>query len=140
MLKLLNSLTSFVKKLFKIKIIKKVLALITLIFSYKIVKYFWNFNKIILYCLSVIFAGISWDEYSILNEIKLGYDAVKLYILSFFNQDSGFIKNKTIETKNDIKQIIYKNHTNISNEIDDDYVYVIADKFPPPLGFDSEDH
>jgi len=33
-------------------------------------------------------------------------------------------------TKNDIKEIIYKDHTNIDNRVDDDYVYVLADRLP----------
>nr|YP_010296706.1 hypothetical protein MN596_mgp24 [Polyozellus multiplex]UMI33299.1 hypothetical protein [Polyozellus multiplex] len=33
-------------------------------------------------------------------------------------------------TKKNIKEIIYKDHTNIKNEIDNDYVYVIAERLP----------
>jgi hypothetical protein len=108
MLKIGTWLNKMYKKLMKIKIIKAFLGLITVIMSYKLVNYFFKFNKIIMYLLGLVFVGISWEDLKILSTIKLIYDDFKLYVLSFFNQDSSIIKNKTIETKNDIDKIIYK--------------------------------
>jgi hypothetical protein len=111
----------------KIKIIKALLGVITVLMSYKLVNYLFKFNKLIFYLFGLIFVGFNWNDYHVLNEMKLIYDSVKLYLLSYFpnNNITDGIKDST---RKDIKEIIYKDHTNISNSIDDDYVYVIADK------------
>jgi len=117
------------KKIIKIKIIKALIGLITVVMSYKTVNYFFKFNKLIIYLFGLIFVGFNWNDYHVLNEIKLIWDSVILYILSYLpnNEITDDIKDST---KKDMKEIInYKDHTNINGKIDDDYVYVIAEKF-----------
>jgi hypothetical protein len=120
----------------KIKLIKALLGLFTVLMSYKLVNYLFKFNKLIFYLFGLIFVtqgeGINWNDYQVLNEMKLIWDSVKLYLLSYFPFSYGG-KNDITDglkdsTRKDIKEIIYKDHTNISNSINDDYVYVIADK------------
>lgn len=117
-------------KIMRIKLIKAIMGLITVLLSYKIIKYFWYFNKVIIYIIGMIYVGINWSDIQFLNEIKLIWDSIKIYILN--NLPSNEITKDMIDaTKSDIKEVInYKDHTNIDNRIDDDYVYVIADKLP----------
>ena len=117
MLKIGTWLNKMHKKLMKIKIIKAFLGLITVIMSYKLVNYFFKFNKIIMYLLGLVLVGTSWEDLKILSSIKLIYDDFKLYVLSFFNQDTEIIKNKTFETKNDIKKIINEDLPILEKEV-----------------------
>jgi hypothetical protein len=125
MLKIGTWLNKMHKKLMKIKIIKAFLGLITVIMSYKLVNYFFKFNKIIMYLLGLVFVGISWEDLKIFKSIKLIYDDFKLYVLSFFNQDSSIIKNETTETKKEIKTIIEKDEVKKINikEVDDKSIF-----------------
>jgi hypothetical protein len=119
-------------KLYKkiIKIIKALLGVITVLMSYKLVNYLFKFNKLIFYLFGLIFVGFNWNDYHVLNEMKLIWDSVKLYFLTFF-PNNEITDEMKVSTKKDIKEIInYKDHTNINGKIDDDYVYVIADKIP----------
>ena len=46
--------------------------------------------------------GVNWNDVEIIQDAKLYYDSAKLYILSFFNQESKIIKKEVAETKKDI--------------------------------------
>ena len=71
---MLTKITRFTKNVIsyitKIKWVKALLALIAILMSYKLIRYFWYFNKIIIYLLGLIFAGINFNDYHFLNEIK----------------------------------------------------------------------
>jgi len=132
--KLMITFHKLYKKIIKIKIIKALLGVITVLMSYKLVNYLFKFNKLIFYLFGLIFVtqgeGFNWNDYHVLNEMKLIWDSVKLYILTFF-PNNEITDEMKVSTKKDIKEIInYKDHTNINGKIDDDYVYVIADKIP----------
>jgi len=80
--------------------------------SYKLIRYFIKFNKFIIYLLGLIIVGFNWQDYQIINDIKLGYDSLKLHVLSYFNQENDFIKDKVNKTEKDIKQIVVKEQQN----------------------------
>jgi len=113
----------------RIKLIKAVMGVFTVLMSYKIIKFIWYFNKAIIYIIGLLFVGVNWSDYRIISEIKLIYDSLVLYLLSFL-PDNDVTDEMSNSTKNDIKEIIYKDHTNIDNRVDDDYVYVLADRLP----------
>ena len=103
-------------RLMKIKLIKALISVFTVLLSYSLIRYLWYFNKVIIYLFGLIFVGVNWNDYHIFKEIKLIYDSVVLYILSYFpsNEITNEIKDST---RKDIKGIIYKDHTNINNNI-----------------------
>lgn len=128
--KIMITFHKLTKNIMKIKLIKALIGLITVLMSYKIVNYFFKFNKLIIYLFGLIFVGFNWSDYHVLNEIKLIWDSLKLYFLNLL-PNNEITDEMKVSTKKDMTEIIiYKDHTNISNEIDDDYVYVIADKIP----------
>ena len=125
-------LHKFYNKIMKIKLIKALLGVVTIILSYSIIRNFIKFNKIIIYLCGLLFVGINWSDYHLLKELKLIYDSIVLYLLSYFpnNVMTDEIKDST---KKDIKGIIYRDHTNITRingDVSQDNVYVIADKLP----------
>jgi len=99
----------------KIKWIKALLAFIGILMSYKLIRYFIKFNKFIIYLLGLIIVGFNWQDYQIINDIKLGYDSLKLHVLSYFNQENDFIKDKVNKTEKDIKQIVVKEQQNLKS-------------------------
>jgi hypothetical protein len=132
-LKLRDMLHKFYNKIMKIKLIKALLGVVTIILSYSIIRNFIKFNKIIIYLFGLLFVGINWSDYHLLKEMKLIYDSIVLYILSYFPKNimTDEIKDST---RKDITEIInYKDHTNVPNingEVSQDSVYVIADRLP----------
>ena len=89
--------------------------------SYRIVKFTWYFNKLIIYLIGAIFVGFNWGDYPYLKEIGIIYDYVVLYIFGWLpdNQTADSIKTSK---KENIKSIIYKDHTNLDDK------FIIADK------------
>jgi hypothetical protein len=67
-------------RLLKIKIIKALYGVITILLSYSLVRYFLYFNKLILWLIGLIFVGFNWSDYHIFKELRLIYD-LKNYIL-----------------------------------------------------------
>src|ERR1700734_511893 len=124
MLKMLQIATRFVKKLYKYNIIKWFVKFYSLIFkwygilmSFRIIKFFWYFNKFIFIGLGLLFTGLNWDSFELFNSIKLGYDSLKLYILSFFNPEIKVISNQVIKTKEDINKIL-ESEEKVTDEIE----------------------
>lgn len=72
-----------------------------------------------MYLLGLVFIGFNWSDYQIINDLILAYDSLKLYILSIFNQDSDFVKDKVIKTESEIKEIIKKENQVIDNSNND---------------------
>jgi hypothetical protein len=106
-IKLLLFLHKIYNTLMKIKFIKALMALISVLMSYKIIKFLWYFNKAIIYVLGLIFVGFNWTDYRLFTEIKLIYDSLILWGMSFFpkNPVAYDLKNKT---EKDIKEILLK--------------------------------
>jgi hypothetical protein len=106
-IKLLLFLHKIYNTLMKIKFIKALMALISVLMSYKIIKFLWYFNKAIIYVLGLIFVGFNWSDYRLFTEIKLIYDSLILWGMSFFpkNPVAYDLKNKT---EKDIKEILIK--------------------------------
>jgi hypothetical protein len=111
---MLNKITSFITQFYarlrNNKLIKALLRVYTLLLSYRIIKYFWYFNKVILYLLGLLFVGVNWSDFQILTDIKLLWDGIKLYFLSFFNPETKIIKESIKSTKTDIKDLITAEH------------------------------
>jgi len=126
-IKIVIWLNKMYNRFMKIKLIKHLNGIITIILGYSVIRYLLYFNKFIIYLFGLLFVGVSWSDYHIFKEIKLIYDSLILYILKFL-PDNEMTNEIQDTTKSDIKEIIYKDHTNVNNEIDKDYVYVIADK------------
>jgi hypothetical protein len=114
-------------KLLKIKLVKAIIPVFTVLLSYSIVRYFLYFNKLIIWLLGFIVVGFNWNDYQFLKEIKLLWDSLKLYVLRLF-PNNEIVENIKDTKKSDMKQIIHRDHTNIDDNIDDDYVFIIADK------------
>jgi hypothetical protein len=122
-------------RILKIKLVKALSGVITVLLSYSLIRYFIYFNKLIIWLIGLIFVGVNWSDYHLIKELKLIFDSIKLFILGYFpvNEMTEEIKDNT---RNDIKEIIkkdssdinYKDHTNLNDDVDKDYVYVIADK------------
>jgi len=122
----------------RIKLIKALMGIITILLSYRFIKYLLYWNKLILYLLGLLFVGFNWNDYKFLNEIKLIWDSIKLYFLNLLPENEKVNEIK-VSTKKDMNEIInYKDHTNLNNEISDDYIYVIADKIPEVKSIRSE--
>ena len=122
MKKLIQIATRFVKNIYNIKLFKQIINLITLIYNYRIVKYLWSFNKIILYYLGILFVGISfnnWDSFELFNEIKLFYDGIKLYVLNFFKSENREINHDhrdiTLDDNRNKRNDTILNYSNILN-------------------------
>ena len=117
--KMIKRTSRFFKNIYsyivKIKWIKALLAFIGILMSYKLIRYFIKFNKFIIYLLGLIIVGFNWQDYQIINDIKLGYDSLKLHVLSYFNQENDFIKDKVNKTEKDIKQIVVKEQQNLKS-------------------------
>src|SRR5882757_9418729 len=111
--KMIKRTSRFFKNIYsyivKIKWIKALLAFIGILMSYKLIRYFIKFNKFIIYLLGLIIVGFNWQDYQIINDIKLGYDSLKLHVLSYFNQENDFIKDK-------VKKKNRKKHRNIQKQ------------------------
>jgi hypothetical protein len=95
-LKLLLFLHNLYNSLMKIKFIKALMALLSVLMSYKIIKFLWYFNKAFIYILGLIFVGFNWSDYRLFTEIKLIYDSIILWFIAFFpnNPVSYDLKNK----------------------------------------------
>ena len=124
---MIKLIKSFLKAFLKIKIVKALIGVIVVLLGYKYIRYFIRFNKFIIYILGLLFVGIGWNDIYIFNELKLAYDSLKLYLLTFL-PDNDVNQEIISKTKDDMKQIIYSDHTNHNGEIDNDYVYVFANK------------
>ena len=120
-------------KLMRIKLVKALVGVFTVLFSYKIIKYLVYWNKILIYLLGLMFVGFNWSDYQFISDMKLTFDGIKLYILSYF-PDTSTVKEMKDSTRSDIKDIInYRDHTTVANatgDVSQDYVYVIADNIP----------
>jgi len=126
---MIKIIKSFLKAFLKIKIVKALIGVIVVLLGYKYIRYFIRFNKFIIYILGLLFVGIGWNDIYIFNELKLAYDSLKLYLLAFLPNNN--VNQEIIsKTKDDMKEIIYRDHTNHNGEIDRDNFYVISDKIP----------
>jgi hypothetical protein len=115
----------------KVKFIKALMTLISVLMSYKIIKFLWYFNKAIIYVLGLIFIGFNWSDYRIITEIKLIYDSIILWFISFTpnNPISYDIKNKVEEDMKEIMRIDnLKKHTTLEKAQEEYKQFIIADK------------
>lgn len=71
------------KAITKFRIIRAVMALISVLMSYKIIKFLWYFNKAFIYLIGLVFVGFNWNDYRLFTEIKLIYDSIILWFISF---------------------------------------------------------
>jgi hypothetical protein len=104
--KITRSIHRLYSSISNLPLIKSLLGLIAIVYSYRIVKFIWYFNKAIIYVLGLVFVGFNWDDYNVLTEIKLAYNALKLYILSFFNPKTPIISKNVKNTIKDIDLIL----------------------------------
>lgn len=127
---LIKFFKNFILKLNKNKLVKSLVGLFTVLMSYRIIKLIWYFNKLIIYLLGLIFVGFNWSDLKIFNDLKLGYDSFKLYILNWFNPNNDYVKNKIIKTETDIKDLIRKENDSSDKKIfnDNNYKKVLIEK------------
>lgn len=106
----MKTITRFFLRIIRIitslPLIKSLISLFTVLMSYRIIKFIWYFNKLIIYLCGLVSVGFSWPDFTVLTEMKLAYDGLKLYILDFLNQDTPIVKESIKSTKNDIVEII----------------------------------
>jgi hypothetical protein len=119
----------------KVKFIKALMTLISILMSYKIIKFLWYFNKAFIYLIGLVFVGFNWNDYRIFTEIKLIYDSLILWFISFLpnNPVSYDLQNKV---EKDIKNILIKDkaiddlksHTNLNKPLEEYKPFLVADK------------
>jgi archaellum component FlaC len=103
--KLLLFIARLYDSLMKVKFIKALMTLISVLMSYKIIKFLWYFNKAFIYILGLIFVGFNWSDYRILIEIKLIYDSIILWFMNFFPKNPIAYDLK-VKTEKDLKEIL----------------------------------
>ena len=106
-IKLLIFLHKIYNSILKIRFIKALMTLISVLMSYKIIKFLWYFNKAFVYVLGLIFVGFNWSDYRLFTEIKLIYDSIILWFISFAPKNPVSYDLK-IKTEEDIKEILLK--------------------------------
>jgi len=57
--KLMILIHKFYNKIMRIKLIKAVMGVFTVLMSYKIIKFIWYFNKAIIYIIGLLFVGVN---------------------------------------------------------------------------------
>src|ERR1700733_1679638 len=92
-------------------------------------------NKAFIYLIGLIFVGFNWNDYRIFTEIKLIYDSLILWFISFLpnNPVSYDLQNKV---EKDIKDILIKDkaiddlksHTNLNKPLEEYKPFLVADK------------
>ena len=71
----------YFKKIMKIKIIKALLGVFTVLMSYKLVRNLLYFNKFFIWLIGLVFVGFNLNDYHLFKELLLIINDKKNYIL-----------------------------------------------------------